>query len=198
MADHVYDKKDLIRRFDSILNKSLEEIDNQGLFLDVQNLSLQKGVVGTLIERCVLGYAPDTKQEADLVVTEGTKEIKTELKSTGMVISTDPVEHFVAKEPMSITAVGIYDFAEQTFENSHFWNKLEHMLLVYYLYAAKHPVSPYEYRTFPIKGYEFHEFNTNEAEAFLHPFQLKLPLRFSARSAPHRKQQANYQHLSCQ
>ena len=165
MADHVYDKKDLIRRFDSILNKSLEEIDNQGLFLDVQNLSLQKGVVGTLIERCVLGYAPDTKQEADLVVTEGTKEIKTELKSTGMVISTDPVEHFVAKEPMSITAVGIYDIAEQTFENSHFWNKLEHMLLVYYLYAAKHPVSPYEYRTFPIKGYEFHEFNTNEAEA---------------------------------
>lgn len=164
MADHIYAKDELIRRFDSILGKTLGEIDDQGMFAHVQEFDLQKGVVGTLIELCVLGYAPDAKQEADLVVTENGKSLKTELKSTGMVIRADPVEHFVAKEPMSITAVGIYDITEQSFRTSHFWNKLEHMLIVYYLYASDHAVSPFEYRKFPIKGYEFHEFSENDTE----------------------------------
>ena len=77
----------------------------------MQDFNLQKGVVGTLIEQCVLGYAPDSKQEADLVVVDGSEQVKTELKSTGMVISSEPSDHYVAKEPMSITAVGIYDIA---------------------------------------------------------------------------------------
>lgn len=164
MPEHIYEKADLIQRFDAILNKTLEQIDTKGLFQHMQEFDLQKGVVGGLIEQCVLGYEPDTKQEADLVVIDGKQQLKTELKSTGMVISSDPVEHFVAKEPMSITAVGIYDIAEQEFWSSHFWDKLEHMLLVYYFYAADHPVSPYEYRSFQIKGYEFHEFDASEVE----------------------------------
>lgn len=165
MPDHIYTKADLVQRFDAILGKTLEEIDNQGMFDHVQDFNLQKGVVGALIEQCVLGYAPDSKQEADLIVVDGQQQTKTELKSTGMVISADPRDHFVAKEPMSITAVGVYDIAEQEFWTSHFWNKLEHMLLVYYHYAADHPVSPYEYRLFPIKGYEFHEFDEDAVSA---------------------------------
>ena len=165
MPDHIYIRDELIHRFDAILGKTLEEIDDQGLFAHVQEFNLQKGVVGTLIEQCVLGYAPDSKQEADLIVIDGTEQTKTELKSTGMVISSDPTDHYVAKEPMSITAVGVYDIAEQEFWTSHFWDKLEHMLLVYYHYAADHPVTPYEYRSFPIKGYEFHEFDADEVTA---------------------------------
>lgn len=164
MPEHIYEKKELIRRFDTILNKTLEEIDNKGFFAHIKGFDRQKGTVGSLIEQCVLGYDPDTKQEADLVVVDGKQRVKTELKSTGMVMSTSPADHYVAKEPMSITAVGIYDIAEQTFETSHFWNKLEHMLLVYYLYTADRPVPPYEYRAFPVKGYEFHEFDATEIE----------------------------------
>ena len=115
MPEHIYEKADLIQRFDAILGKTLEEIDNNGLFEHVQEFNLQKGVVGTLVEQCVLGYAPDSRQEADLVVIDGNEHIKTELKSTGMVISSEPTDHFVAKEPMSITAVGVYDIAEQEF-----------------------------------------------------------------------------------
>ena len=165
MPEHIYSKTDLINRFDAILGKTLEEIDNKGIFARVQEFNLQKGVAGSLIEQCVLDYNPDSKQEADLVVVDGERQVKTELKSTGMVLESNPKKHFVAKEPMSITAVGVYDIAEQEFWTSHFWNKLEHMLLVYYLYAADHPVTPYEYRLFPIKGYEFHEFNEAETEA---------------------------------
>ena len=165
MPEHIYSKTDLINRFDAILGKTLEEIDNKGIFAHVQEFNLQKGVVGSLIEQCVLDYNPDSKQEADLVVVDGECQVKTELKSTGMVLESNPKKHFAAKEPMSITAVGVYDIAEQEFWTSHFWNKLEHMLLVYYLYAADHPVTPYEYRLFPVKGYEFHEFNEAETEA---------------------------------
>ena len=165
MAEHIYEKADLIRRFDRILEMPLEAVDSAGMFDRLQGVDLQKGVVGTLIERCVLGYEPDTRQEADLVVTDGPARIKTELKSTGMVLEGGRDPHFVAKEPMSITAVGIYDIAGQDFWTSHFWAKLEHMLLVYYHYASDRPVTPYEYRRFVIKGYEFHQFTPEETAA---------------------------------
>lgn len=165
MPEHIYDKSDLIDRFEHILGLTLEEIDNKNFFDRIKEYSLQKGVAGSLIEQCVLGYEPDSKQEADLIVCDGDNKIRTELKTTGMVISEKPAEHFIAKEPMSITAVGIYDIAEQTFETSHFWEKLEHMLIVYYQYMANHPVEAYDYRVFPIRGYEFHEFDELEVEA---------------------------------
>ncbi|MDE7405578.1 MAG: hypothetical protein K2M89_01730 [Clostridiales bacterium] len=165
MAEHIYDKAELIKRFDAILGKCLKDIDTVGFFEKLRFMELQKGVVGTFIENCVLGYESDTKQDADLLVVENNKRVKTELKSTGMVLKSSPQNHFEAKEPMSITAVGVYDIADEVFETSHFWNKLEHLLLVYYHYTANHPVSPYEYCEFPITGYEFHEFSDDEKTA---------------------------------
>ena len=162
MSTHKYKKSYLIEKFEEILKKTLEEVDNIGFFEEVAQYSLQKGVVGSLIEQGVLGYSPNSSQEADLIVIDGDKEIKTELKTTGMVVSSSPRKHYVAKEPMSITAVGIYNLPEQTFEKSHFWEKLEHMLIIYYQYIADHPVRPIEYKTFPIRGYEFHEFSEIE------------------------------------
>ena len=166
MNEHRYEKEDLIRRFDNILNKSFGEIDNCGMFEHVrtEGFNLQKGIAGAVVEQCVLGYDPDTRQEADLVVVDNGESVDTELKVTGMRVSDDGGRHFVAKEPMSITAVGVYDIAEQTFYDSHFWNKLEHMLIVYYHYLSDLTVSPYEYKDFPVRGYEFHEFDHDDEE----------------------------------
>lgn len=166
MPEHIYDKQNLVTRFDAIIGKALEAIDNIGVFEHVQDFNRQKGVVGTIIEQCVLGYPPDSKQEPDLIVVDGAEQIKTELKSTGMVLKSEPKKHYVAKEPMSITGVGIYDLIQQdSFFTSHFWQKLEHLLIVYYHYDSDRPVSPYEYRQFKIKGYEFHEFNNDDKAA---------------------------------
>lgn len=164
VSEHIYDKNDLIQRFDNILNKTLEEVDDRDMFNHVRDkdFKLQKGIAGAVIEQCVLGYEPDTKQEADLVVIDNGKRVDTELKVTGMRISENGGSHYVAKEPMSITAVGIYDLAEQTFYDSHFWNKLENMLIVYYHYLSDNAVTPYEYKDFPIKGYEFHKFDEDD------------------------------------
>ena len=170
MPNHVYEKETIIQAFDSILNKTFGEIDNVGMFehIRAEGFNLQKGIAGAVIEQCVLGYDPDPKQEADLIVIDNEDYISTELKVTGMRTSDKGGRHYVAKEPMSITAVGIYDIAEQTFYNSHFWNKLEHMLIIYYHYLSGSAVKPYDYKDFPVKGYEFHEFDYNDRLALQH------------------------------
>lgn len=167
MAEHKYTKAELIQRFDGILEKTFEEIDDIGMFEHVlhEDFKLQKGIAGAVIEQCVLKYPPDTKQEADLIVIDNGKNVDTELKVTGMRISKDGGKaHFIAKEPMSITAVGVYELDQQTFCTSHFWNKLEHMLIVYYLYDSDEAVKPYDYKNFPVKGYEFHEFEESDKQ----------------------------------
>lgn len=164
MAEHVFEKQDVIQRLEAQRGKTLGDIDNRGIFLKVQQFTRQKGVAGCIVEQCIFGYSPDSKQEADLVILDGEKAVKTELKTTGMEVNPKPSKHFVAKEPMSITAVGVYDIGEQEFFTSHFWEKLEHMLIVYYHYASSRPVSPYEYKNFPLVGYEFHEFEQEDVE----------------------------------
>lgn len=171
MPEHVYDKQTLIRRLDACRGLRLYQIDNDGVFDDVQQFNLQKGIVGTVVERCIFRYPPDSKQEADLVIVDGEESLRTELKTTGMVIESEPQEHFVAKEPMSITAVGIYSIAEQSFQTSHFWNKIEHMLIIYYHYSSSHAVTPYEYRNFVLKGYDFHEFSEEEVAVLRHDWE---------------------------
>ena len=106
MAEHKYTKSELIQRFDGILEKTFEEIDDIGMFEHVlhEDFKLQKGIAGSVIEQCVLRYPPDTKQEADLIVVDNGEIVITELKVTGMRISKDGGKaHFIAKEPMSIT-----------------------------------------------------------------------------------------------
>lgn len=164
MSDHIYEKKELVHRLESYVGKTFETIDDKGIFDYVQEHNLQKGIVGSVVEQCIFGYPPDSKQEADLIIVDGEEAIKTELKTTGMVIQEKPQRHFVAKEPMSITAVGVYDIAEQEFETSHFWEKLEHMLIIYYHYSATHAVSAYKYKDFLMIGYEFHEFSNDDVE----------------------------------
>lgn len=171
MPNHIYNKNELIKRLEVYLGKTFELIDNKGMFDHVQEFNLQKGIAGAVVEQCIFEYPPDSKQEADLIIIDQDVEIRTELKTTGMLIEKKPKKHYVAKEPMSITAVGVYDIADQEFTTSHFWQKLEHMLIVYYHYAANHAVTPYEYKDFPLIGYEFHEFSTSDIEVLKRDWQ---------------------------
>ena len=55
MAEHKYTKEELIQRFDGILEKTFEEIDDIGMFEHVlhEDFKLQKGIAGSVIEQCV-------------------------------------------------------------------------------------------------------------------------------------------------
>lgn len=172
MSDHVFEKKDVLQRLEDCVGKKFEDIDNKGIFDYVQKYNLQKGIAGEVVEKCIFEYEADTKQEADLIIIDGEETIKTELKTTGMIIESKPKNHYIAKEPMSITAVGVYDIAKQDFYSSHFWEKLEHLLIIYYHYKSMQSVTPFEYKNFPIVGYEFHEFSEDDIRVLKNDWEI--------------------------
>ncbi len=174
MAGHKFDRYEIKRRFRNIRGKTLGELDTLGLFESVRDIPHQKGIAGDIIEQCVLEYPPDGDQEADLLVRTGSKYYPTELKTTGLLLKSKKPFKYDAKEPMSITAVGIYDIADQTFETSHFWNKLEHLLIVYYLYLLNDSkkVTAYDYKDFPVLDYEFHHFSKEDEETLRRDWQI--------------------------
>jgi len=150
---HCFTKKDLVMILDNVLEKTLGEVDKNRVFDRTIVHPKITGIAGDVIEQSVLGYPADSRQEPDLIV-DG-EEV--ELKTTGLRMSKKVKGQFEAKEPMSITAVSPKSIITQDFESSHFWKKLEKMLLVYYLYDSDVTVPAAAYADFPIKGYDFHE-----------------------------------------
>ncbi len=155
---HIFTKEDINHILDGIVGKTLGEVDAKGVFARHADRPKVTGIAGMVIEQSVLGYEADNKQECDLMV-DG---ICVELKTTGIKESKPGI--FIAKEPMSITAVSLGTIVGEEFLESHFWEKLEHMLLVFYLYDSDSTVDAQEYARFPIKGFTFHEFSDADRE----------------------------------
>lgn len=153
---HFFHKNEIIRILDACLNKTLGEVDSNNVFEKTITKPKITGIAGDVIEQSVLGYPADTRQEPDLDI-DG---IKTELKTTGIKYKRN--NKFDAKEPMSITAVSPDTIINEEFSDSNFWHKLEHLLFVYYLYDSPSPVKASQYANFPIKGYQFYEFNSED------------------------------------
>lgn len=156
---HFFHKRELEQILDACLNKTLGEVDSNNVFEKTKGKPKITGIAGDVIEQSVLGYPADSRQEPDLDV-DG---VKTELKTTGIKYKNNQRE-FVAKEPMSITAVSPDTIVTETFNDSNFWHKLAHMLFVYYLYDSPTTVKASQYANFPIKGYQFHEFDSEDIE----------------------------------
>ena len=163
--EHFFHKKDIIKILDNCLNKTLGEVDSNNVFERTKTHPKITGIAGDVIEQSVLGYSPDTRQEPDLNI-DG---IKTELKTTGIRRKN---KNYDAKEPMSITAVSPNTIVNEEFLDSNFWHKLEHMLFVYYLYDSPTPVKASQYANFPIKGYQFHEFDSEDIEILKNDWKI--------------------------
>lgn len=157
MEEHFFHKKELIDILEHCLNKTLGEVDVNHVFDRAINHPKITGIAGDVIEQSVLGYPADSRQEPDLNI-DG---VLTELKTTGIKFTADG-SRYEAKEPMSITAVSPPVIVNEDFGTSNLWHKLDHLLFVYYLYASKNKVSAAEYANFPIKGYEFYEFDEED------------------------------------
>ena len=121
---HFFQKKYLEKILDNCLDKTLGDVDSNNLFDKTKENKKITGIAGNIIEQSVLGYPADNRQEPDLNI-DG---VKTELKTTGIKYIKNNSE-FVAKEPMSITAVSPKTIVKETFFESNFWHKLEHNLL---------------------------------------------------------------------
>ena len=130
MQDHKYTKMQLIDILDKVVNKTFGEVDTAHVFDKTIDNPKITGIAGDVVENSILGYPSDSYQAPDLNVDGNDVELKT----TGIRKVSG---QFVAKEPMSITAVSPEKITDEKFNTSNFWHKLEKMLIVYYHYNSK-------------------------------------------------------------
>ena len=166
---HFFHKSELISILNSVVGKTLGEVDVKHVFDKTKTNPKVTGIAGDVVEQSVLGYPPDQKQRPDLDI-DG---VLTELKTTGMrrkKVSNRWV--FEAKEPASITAVSIPTIAKENFADSNFWHKVEHLLFVFFEYESLKTVPAAEYANFHIRGYNFHEFSPDDILILQNDWQL--------------------------
>lgn len=166
---HFFQKEDLISILNDIIDKTLGEVDKNHVFAKTITNPKVTGIAGDVIEQSVLGYPADQEQRPDLDV-DG---ILTELKTTGMRLITSTASRplYEAKEPASITAVSIPTIARETFYDSKFWHKAEHLLFIFYQYESPTAVIAAKYADFHIRGYRFHEFSEDDIEILKRDWQ---------------------------
>ena len=161
--DQIFTKSEIEDIFNHAVGKTLMEVDSRNVLERTKTHPKITGIAGDVIERSVLGYRPNSRNAPDILV-DG---IETEVKVTGVVAdpeSKGTKEMFIAKEPMTITAVSIKTIGSQEFLSSPFYEKIDHMLIVYYLYMSNPSgkTQAADYAEFPIKGYELHEFSDDD------------------------------------
>lgn len=170
MALHIYERKKLETILSNVVGKTLGEADVNNIFDRTITKPKITGIAGDVVEQSILGYPADSDSAPDLIV-DG---IPTELKTTGIRKPKKKNSDFIyeAKEPMSITAVSVNNIVNEKFDNSRFWHKLEHLLLVYYNYNSPKTVPAAEYADFLIEGYHFHEFSDEDKEILKNDWTL--------------------------
>lgn len=171
--DKYFTREELKERFKVFEGeKTLGEIDVKDVF---HKQKPAKGIGGCVIEQSVLDMKQNSLQEADLEILQSNGEYKsTELKVTGVKLSNKKGKKYEAKEPMSLTAVSIGTIENETFLKSHFYEKIAHMIWIFYYYdrtikingtEITQKVVPYaEYERFPILGYTFLDIANDEEE----------------------------------
>lgn len=96
-GNHSFTEQDIHSRFNAIVGHTVAEVDTAGV-LTASSASRNKGRVGAVIERSVLGYPADSDSRPDILIDGQPWEVKV----TGLVEVARG--GWRAKEPMSITA----------------------------------------------------------------------------------------------
>jgi len=168
--DRKYTKAFVHQLLEGVIGKTLGEVDKSHQFARTEKSDKITGIAGDVIEQSVFGYARDSKQECDIEI-DG---LLTELKTTGVRISKsdyakaigqkdgDYNKYLGAKEGISITGVTFEPDIQRVFETSHFWEKTERILLVFYEYKGYEVVPASDYAQFPIVDYCYNTFSEEE------------------------------------
>ena len=163
-SDYVY------RLLEGIKGKTLGEVDKSHQFARTQKSEKITGIAGDVIEQSVFGYERDSKQECDIEI-DG---VLTELKTTGVRVRKGDLKYIRnkvgaaynvylgAKEGISITGVTFEPAIQTDFLTSHFWEKSEHLLIVFYEYKSYDVVPASSYAQFPIVDYCYNSFSEEE------------------------------------
>lgn len=155
---------------EGVKGKTLGEVDTSHQFDRTEKSEKITGIAGDVIEQSVFGYERDSKQECDIEI-DG---VLTELKTTGVRVPKSDLAkvkgkvgtaynlYLGAKEGISITGVTFEPTIQTDFITSHFWEKSEHLLIVFYEYKSYEAVPASAYANFPIVDYCYNTFSDEE------------------------------------
>ena len=168
--DRKFTKAFVYNLLEGVKGKTLGEVDSSHQFARTLKSDKITGIAGDVIEQSVFGYERDSKQECDIEI-DG---VLTELKTTGVRVPKSDLKsakgktgaaynvYLGAKEGISITGVTFEPDIQRDFMSSHFWEKSEHLLIVFYEYKSYDAVPASEYAKFPIVDYCYNRFSDEE------------------------------------
>jgi hypothetical protein len=168
--DRRYTRDYIFNLLEGIKGKTLGEVDSSHQFDRTQKSEKITGIAGDVIEQSVFRYTRDSKQECDIEIdgvltelkTTGVRIPKSELKNARGKTGTAYNRFLSAKEGISITGVTFEPTFEADFSTSHFWEKSEHLLIVFYEYKSYNIVPASEYANFRIIDYCYNRFSESE------------------------------------
>ncbi len=178
--DRKYTKEFVYQLLEGVKGKTLGDVDKSNQFARTEKSSKITGIAGDVIEQSVFGYNRDSDQECDIEI-DG---VLTELKTTGVRIPKEEYKNAItkvgeeynlylrAKEGISITGVTFDPTIQTDFQTSHFWEKAEHLLIVFYEYKSYDVVPASAYRDFPIVDYCYNKFSDTEKEQLRNDWEL--------------------------
>lgn len=178
--DRKFTKAQVLEILTGAVGKTLGEVDKSNQFARTVKSEKITGIAGDIIEQSVFGYARDSKQECDIEI-DG---VLTELKTTGVRVPKKDLSKvkgkegdaynafFAAKEGISITGVTFEPTIQTDFKTSHFWEKLEHLLIVFYEYKSYKAVPASAYKNFPVVDYCYNTFSAEEYEKLRNDWEL--------------------------
>jgi len=102
----------------TLREKCGKEIENHGY--------KGKGNFGQLVEKFYFGYEPNSKAEADFI------QVGMELKTSPLKILKN--KEIRSKERLVLNIINYLEVHKEEFENSSFWEKNAHLLLIFYLH----------------------------------------------------------------
>ncbi|MGN0047340.1 MAG: MutH/Sau3AI family endonuclease [Bacteroides sp.] len=163
-SDYVY------QLLEGIKGKTLGEVDKSHQFARTERSEKITGIAGDVIEQSVFGYERDSKQECDIEIdgvltelkTTGVRVPKSDLKNAKNKVGAAYNVYLGAKEGISITGVTFEPTIQTDFQTSHFWEKAEHLLIVFYEYKSYDVVPASSYAQFPIVDYCYNSFSDEE------------------------------------
>lgn len=178
--DRQYTKSYIYELLEGIKGKTLGEVDSSCQFARTGLNKKITGIAGDVIEQSVFKYARDSKQECDIEI-DG---VLTELKTTGVRIPKSDFEqakgktgndyniYLGAKEGISITGVTFEPTIQTDFLSSHFWEKAERLLIIFYEYKSYGVVPASDYAEFPIIDYCYNTFSDNEKKQLQNDWEI--------------------------
>lgn len=178
--DRKYSKEYVYNLLESIKGKTLGEVDKHHEFARTEKSSKITGIAGMVIEQSVFEYTKDSNQECDIEI-DG---VLTELKTTGVRIPKSDLhkvkgkvgdkynQYLGAKEGISITGVTLEPTIQLDFNTSHFWEKSERLLIIFYEYKSYETVPAAEYANFQIVDYCYNSFSKEEKEMLRNDWEI--------------------------